>query len=138
MRADRRSGDRRQRGVRPARNFDFGNGHSGAFQIAARYHTLKIDDRAFTSAWPAPGSSRKAEAWTAGLNWYLTPELPLRRSTSSAPCSTAIAMARARPRTPSCSARRSISRQHVGSRVTPDALSSAFSRSVAMKSHRVS
>ena len=60
-------------GVRPRANFDFGNGHLGAFQIAARYHTLNIDDRAFTVNLATPGSSRKAEAWTAGLNWYLTP-----------------------------------------------------------------
>lgn len=60
-------------GVRPRANFDFGNGQLGAFQIAARYHTLKIDDRAFTLNLATPGSSRKAEAWTAGLSWYLTP-----------------------------------------------------------------
>ena len=60
-------------GVRPRANFDFGNGHLGAFQVAARYHTLKIDDRAFTLNLATPGSSRKAAGWTAGLNWYLTP-----------------------------------------------------------------
>ena len=60
-------------GVRPRANFDFGNGHLGAFQVAARYHTLKIDDRAFTLNLAAAGSSRKAAGWTAGLNWYLTP-----------------------------------------------------------------
>jgi phosphate-selective porin OprO and OprP len=60
-------------GVRPHANFDFGHGHLGAFQIAARYHTLKIDDRAFTLNLATSGSSRKAVAWTAGLNWYLTP-----------------------------------------------------------------
>ena len=60
-------------GVRPRANFDFGNGHLGAFQVAVRYHTLKIDDRAFTLNLATAGSSRKAQAWTAGLNWYLTP-----------------------------------------------------------------
>ena len=60
-------------GVRPRANFDFGNGNLGAFQVAARYHTLKIDDRAFTLGLATAGSSRKAESWTAGLNWYLTP-----------------------------------------------------------------
>jgi phosphate-selective porin OprO and OprP len=59
-------------GVRPRANFDFGNGNFGAFQIAARYHTLKVDDRAFTLGLAAPGSSEKADAWTVGLNWYLT------------------------------------------------------------------
>jgi phosphate-selective porin OprO/OprP len=60
-------------GVRPRANFDFGNGHLGAFQIAVRYHTLKINDRAFTLNLATAGSSRKAAGWTAGLNWYLTP-----------------------------------------------------------------
>ena len=59
-------------GVRPRANFDFGNGNFGAFQIAARYHTLKVDDRAFTLGMATPGSSEKADAWTVGLNWYLT------------------------------------------------------------------
>ena len=59
-------------GVRPRNNFDFGNGHWGAFQIAARYHELTVDDQAFTLALAAPGASGKAEAWTVGLNWYLT------------------------------------------------------------------
>jgi phosphate-selective porin OprO and OprP len=59
-------------GVRPRANFDFGNGHLGAFQIAARYHTLEIDEQAIALGLAAPGSSRKADAWTLGLNWYLT------------------------------------------------------------------
>ena len=62
-------------GVRPRANFDFGNGHLGAFQVAARYHTLKINDRAFEFNLATAGSSRKAEAWTAGLNWILTGNL---------------------------------------------------------------
>lgn len=60
-------------GVRPRANFDFGGGHYGAFQIAARYHALTVDDRAFALNLAAAGSSAKAEAWTAALNWYLTP-----------------------------------------------------------------
>ena len=59
-------------GIRPRNNFDFGNGHLGAFQIAARYHELTVDNEAFTLNLAAPGSSRKAEAWTVGLNWYLS------------------------------------------------------------------
>ena len=59
-------------GLRPRANFDFGNGHLGAFQIAARYHTLEVDERAIVRGLATPGSSRKADAWTAGLNWYLT------------------------------------------------------------------
>lgn len=60
-------------GVRPPANVDFGRGHLGAFQIAARYHALEVDERAFALGFAAPGSSRKAQAWTVGLNWYLTP-----------------------------------------------------------------
>ena len=59
-------------GVRPRNNFDFGNGHWGAFQVAARYHTLRVDDLAFARDFAAPGSSRQVESWTIGLNWYLT------------------------------------------------------------------
>jgi phosphate-selective porin OprO/OprP len=62
-------------GVRPRANFDFGNGHWGAFQIAARYHALEVDQEAISLGFATPGSSRKAEAWTLGLNWYLTGNL---------------------------------------------------------------
>ncbi len=62
-------------GVRPRNNFDFGNGNWGAFQVAARYHTLKVDDLAITRDFAAAGSSREIDAWTIGLNWYLTPNL---------------------------------------------------------------
>src|SRR5688572_18863996 len=59
-------------GVRPRANFDFGNGGLGAFQVAARYHTLEVDQQAIALGFAAPGSSRQADAWTLGLNWYLT------------------------------------------------------------------
>ena len=59
-------------GVRPAANFDFGNGHLGALQVAARYHMLAIDERAFDLQLAKPHSSRKAQSWTVGVNWYLT------------------------------------------------------------------
>ena len=59
-------------GVRPRVPFNFGNGGWGAFQVAARYHELTVDDEAFTFNLAAPGASRSAEAWTLGLNWYLT------------------------------------------------------------------
>ncbi len=60
-------------GVRPRNNFDFGNGHWGAFQIAARYHAVSVDEAAIERGFAAPGASREATAWTAGLNWYLNP-----------------------------------------------------------------
>jgi phosphate-selective porin OprO/OprP len=59
-------------GVRPRNNFDFGNGNWGALQVAARYHALEVDEDAFTLGLASVGASRKAEAWTLGLNWYLT------------------------------------------------------------------
>jgi phosphate-selective porin OprO and OprP len=62
-------------GIRPRAPFDFGNGHLGALQVAARYHTLKVNDKAFEFNLATAGSSRKAEAWTAGLNWILTGNL---------------------------------------------------------------
>jgi len=62
-------------GVRPRRNFDFGHGGWGAFQIALRYHELEIDDRAFTLGFAAAGASGHAQAFTAGLRWYLTGNL---------------------------------------------------------------
>jgi phosphate-selective porin OprO/OprP len=60
-------------GVRPRANFDFGNGNWGAFQVAARYQTLEVDEAARTLGFAAAESSLKAAAWTIGLNWYLTP-----------------------------------------------------------------
>jgi phosphate-selective porin OprO/OprP len=61
-----------QAGIRPRRPFNFGNGGLGAFQVAARYHALKVDEDAVTLGFAAPGSSHQAQAWTVGLNWVLT------------------------------------------------------------------
>ena len=60
------------RGVRPLHNFDFGHGHLGALQVAARYHALSVDPPALASGVAAPGSSLDARGWTGGLNWYLS------------------------------------------------------------------
>lgn len=59
-----------ENGVVPRANFGSGEGW-GAFQVAARYQALEVDRLAFDAGLAAPGSSRKAEAWTVGLNWYL-------------------------------------------------------------------
>ena len=59
-------------GVRPRNNFDFGSGHWGAFQVAARIHHLTVEESAFALGLAAPGASGTADAWTVGLNWYLT------------------------------------------------------------------
>jgi phosphate-selective porin OprO/OprP len=61
--------------VRPRNNFNFGNGGWGALQIAARYHVLEVDADAIAVGLAAPGASRKADAWTIGLRWYLTGNL---------------------------------------------------------------
>jgi phosphate-selective porin OprO/OprP len=55
-------------GVRPRAS-------SGALQVAARYHVLQVDPRALALGFVTAGSSRKAEAWTVGLNWYVTNQL---------------------------------------------------------------
>jgi phosphate-selective porin OprO/OprP len=62
-----------ERGARPRHNFDFGGGHIGMLQVAARYHTLTVDDAAFVYGLAMAGSTQTAKAWTLGLNWYLSP-----------------------------------------------------------------
>ena len=62
-------------GVRPRANVDFANGGLGAFQVAARYHRLRVDSEAVTLGLAAPGANPSADAWTLGLNWYLTGNL---------------------------------------------------------------
>jgi phosphate-selective porin OprO and OprP len=64
-----------ERGVRPQHNFDFGHGHLGALQVAARYHKLDVNPEALTQGIASDGSSREAKGWTVGLNWYLNPVL---------------------------------------------------------------
>jgi len=59
-------------GIRPRAIFDPETGHWGAFQIAARVEGLVVDQAAVDLGLAAPGSSRKAQAWTVGLNWVLT------------------------------------------------------------------
>lgn len=59
-------------GVRPRAIFDPTTGHWGAFQIALRLHELTVDQQAVDLGFAAAGASRKAQAWTVGLNWYLT------------------------------------------------------------------
>jgi len=59
-------------GVRPRAIFDPSTGHWGALQVAARVHQLEVDQRAVDLGFAAAGASRKAQAWTLGLNWFLT------------------------------------------------------------------
>jgi phosphate-selective porin OprO/OprP len=62
-----------ERAARPRNNFNFGGGSIGAVQVAARFHALDVDEHAITLGLAAPGSSRKAESVTVGVNWYLNP-----------------------------------------------------------------
>jgi len=59
-------------GIRPRAIFDPSSGHWGAFQIAARVQGLEVDQAAVDLGFAAAGSSRTAQTWTVGLNWYLT------------------------------------------------------------------
>lgn len=59
--------------VRPRVNFDPSSGHYGALQVVARVERLEVSRSAITRGLAAPGASRTADAWTAGLSWYLNP-----------------------------------------------------------------
>jgi phosphate-selective porin OprO and OprP len=58
------------RGVRPRANFDPTAGTYGALQVVARYSHVTIDDRAFTAGLAGVGSSREADSFIVGVNWY--------------------------------------------------------------------
>jgi len=63
------------RGFKPNSVFSIGKDGWGAFELAARYQQLTVDDSAFSGgaasfADPA-ASARKATGYTLGLNWYL-------------------------------------------------------------------
>jgi phosphate-selective porin OprO and OprP len=58
-------------GVKPDNNLDFSKGTWGAFELAARYSGLDIDDTAFPVFADSTRSATKATAWSAGANWYL-------------------------------------------------------------------
>jgi len=59
--------------VRPRVNFDPPSGHIGALQVVARVERLTVSPEAISRGLATPGSSRTADAWTAGLSWYLNP-----------------------------------------------------------------
>jgi phosphate-selective porin OprO and OprP len=72
-------------GVTPLHPFSPHNGDWGAFQVVARYSELDIDNAAFDHgavkefANPATSASA-AQAWSAGLNWYLNKNIRLNAS----------------------------------------------------------
>ena len=59
-------------GVVPANNFDLGKGTWGAFEVAARYANLQIDDAAFPIYASPAASAGGATSFGLGLNWYLS------------------------------------------------------------------
>jgi phosphate-selective porin OprO/OprP len=69
-------------GVTPLHPFSPHTGDWGAFQVVARYSELDIDDAAFTKNTFANSatSASAAQAWSAGLNWYLNKNIRLNAS----------------------------------------------------------
>src|SRR5258705_4363425 len=55
--------------VRPRHDFDPSSGQWGALQLVARAAALTVDRDAFPTL-AAPGSSREAQSFTVGANWY--------------------------------------------------------------------
>jgi phosphate-selective porin OprO/OprP len=59
-------------GVSPRKPFDLRSGQWGAFELAARYSELDVDDDAFSGGFANPAvSASMARAWAVGFNWYL-------------------------------------------------------------------
>jgi phosphate-selective porin OprO and OprP len=58
--------------TRPRRPFDPAAGQWGALQVVARYSHLELDGDIFSNGFAAAGASRRADQWTAGLNWFPT------------------------------------------------------------------
>jgi phosphate-selective porin OprO and OprP len=66
------------RGVTPASPFKPDGSGWGAWEVAARYGQLEIDDEVFERGFADPDSqAREAAAWTVGLNWYVNPFVKL-------------------------------------------------------------
>jgi phosphate-selective porin OprO/OprP len=58
-------------GVKPRKPFSFSEGHWGAFELAARYGELQIDDDVFPIFANPANQASGAREWGIGLNWYL-------------------------------------------------------------------
>lgn len=70
--------DASYRGVtRPNHPFAVGADGFGAVELAARVGALEIDDAAFPLFADPAVSARRTQAWTLGVNWYLTQNLKL-------------------------------------------------------------
>ncbi|GAB3101947.1 OprO/OprP family phosphate-selective porin [Lysobacter terrae] len=70
--------DASYRGVaRPTHPFTVGAPGWGAVELVARYGELDIDDDAFPLFANVATSASRVDAWSIGLNWYLTQNLKL-------------------------------------------------------------
>ncbi|HXI73160.1 MAG TPA: porin [Verrucomicrobiae bacterium] len=69
-------------GITPLHPFDPHKGQWGALQVVARYAELNIDDDAFPVFANPATSASAAQAWSAGLNWYLNKNIRLNASYS--------------------------------------------------------
>jgi len=58
-------------GVVPKNPFDPDKHQWGAFELAARWSELRVDQDAFPTFSNLSTSATRAQAWTLGLNWYL-------------------------------------------------------------------
>ena len=58
------------------------SGHWGAFQVVGRYAQLDVDDKAFPTFADPSTSASEADAWAAGLNWYLNRNIRVNASFS--------------------------------------------------------
>ncbi|CAA9890059.1 Phosphate-selective porin O and P [Candidatus Methylobacter favarea] len=57
--------------VKPYNDFNPFKGKWGAFEVAARYNELNVEDVVFAGFASLDNSARKASSWEVGLNWYL-------------------------------------------------------------------
>jgi phosphate-selective porin OprO and OprP len=69
-------------GVTARHPFDPRANHWGAVQLVARYAELNIDDKAFPIYANPATSASGAQAWAAGLNWYLNKNIRVSASFS--------------------------------------------------------
>jgi phosphate-selective porin OprO/OprP len=69
-------------GVTPAHSFDPMSGCWGAFQVVGRYAELKVDGATFPTFADSALSASGAQAWAAGLNWYLNRDVRVNLSYS--------------------------------------------------------
>ncbi len=69
-------------GVTPKNPFNPLDGHWGAWQIAARYADLSIDNAAFNGFADPTTSASEAKAWSVGLNWWLNRNIRVEASYS--------------------------------------------------------